>query len=106
MTTAISTADLPAGYYLDRWNDTGAWCTLPWPQDLADLPPSLGPQIIAWAEWRSYGQTGEPGLTHYLTGEPWQFTPGQRRWLHLWYAYDPETGRWLYRSGVKRGAKG
>lgn len=106
MTTATSTAELPAGYYLDRWSGTGAWCTLPWPEDLADLPPSLGPQIIAWAEWRSYDQTGEPGLTHYLTGEPWQFTPGQRRWLHLWYAYDPATGRWLYRSGVKRGAKG
>src|SRR5690606_32432777 len=54
----------------------------------------------------TYEQTGEPGLVHHLTGEPWQFTPGQRRFLHLWYAYNPETGRWLYRRGVKRGAKG
>lgn len=108
MTTANSTADLelPPGYYLDRWNGTGAWCTLPWPENLDDLPPSIGPQVIAWAEWRTYEQTGEPGLVHHLTGEPWQFTPGQRRFLHLWYAYNPETGRWLYRRGVKRGAKG
>lgn len=98
--------ELPPGYYLDRWNGTGAWCTLPWPEDLDDLPPSIGPQLIAWAEWRTYEQTGEPGLVHHLTGEPWQFTPGQRRFLHLWYAYNPETGRWLYRRGVKRGAKG
>lgn len=98
--------ELPPGYYLDRWNGTGAWCTLPWPEDLDDLPPSIGPQVIAWAEWRTYEQTGEPGLVHHLTGEPWQFTPGQRRFLHLWYAYNPETGRWLYRRGVKRGAKG
>ena len=55
MTTANSTADLelPPGYYLDRWNGTGAWCTLPWPEDLDDLPPSIGPQVIAWAEWRT-----------------------------------------------------
>lgn len=104
-TTANSTAadvELPPGYYVDRWRGTRAWCTLPWPERLEDLPPSIGPQVIAWAEWR----TDEPGLTHYLTGEPWRFTPGQRRFLHLWYSYDPETGRWLYRSGVKRGAKG
>lgn len=98
--------ELPPGYYIDRWNGTGAWCTLPWPDDLADLPPSIGPQVIAWAEWRSYEQTGEPGLIHHQTGEKWEFTPGQRRFLHMWYAYDPRTGRWLYRRGVKRGAKG
>ncbi|MEV2236689.1 hypothetical protein [Micromonospora sp. NPDC049891] len=115
MTTEASTGDLPdvpvsaelpAGYYVDRWNGTRAWCSLPWPRDLSDLPPSIGPQVIGWAEWRTYEQTGEPGLIHYLTGKPWQFTPGQRRFLHLWYAFDPETGRWLYRRGVKRGAKG
>jgi hypothetical protein len=104
--TADQYFELLPGYYLDKWNGTGAWCTLPWPDDLADLPPSIGPQVIAWAEWRSYEQTGEPGLIHYLTGEPWQFTPGQRRFLHLWYAYDPSTGRWLWRRAVKRGAKG
>lgn len=110
MTTIASfTADdleLPPGYYVDRWYGTRAWCTLPWPEDLADLPPSIGPQIIGWAEWRTYDLTGEPGLIHHLTGEPWEFTPGQRRFLHLWYAYNPATGRWLYRRGVRRGAKG
>jgi hypothetical protein len=98
--------DLPPGYYRDRWYGTRALMTLPWPAVLADLPPSIGPQIIGWAEWRTYEQTGVPGLIHYLTGDRWSFTPGQRRFLHMWYAYDPETGRWLYRRGVKRGSKG
>jgi len=104
--TSTADLDLPPGYYRDRWRGTGAWCTLPWPDDLSELPPSIGPQVIAWAEWRTYEQTGQPGLIHHLTGEPWAFTPGQRRFLHLWYAYDPETGRWTWRRGVRRGAKG
>jgi hypothetical protein len=79
---------------------------LPWPEDPKDLPPSIGPLVIAWAEWRTYEETGEPGLINHLTGEPWSFTPGQRRFVYLWYAYDPATGRWLFRRGVKRGAKG
>lgn len=70
------------------------------------LANSLGPQIIDWAEWRSYKRTGQPGLIHHQTGERWTFTPGQQRFLILWWAYDPETGRYVYRSGVKRGAKG
>jgi hypothetical protein len=96
--------DLPSGYYVDP--DTGAWCSLPWPTTQAGvdalLRNSLGPQVIDWAEWR----TDEPGLTDPHTGEHWEFTRGQKRFLILWYAYDPATGRWLYRSGVKRGAKG
>ena len=100
-TTATSEA-LP-GYRVDPVS--GAWLTIPWPSDPIDketlIASSLGPQIIDWAEWR----TDEPGLTDYLTGKPWRFTPGQQRFLILWYAYD-ERGRWLYRSGVKRGAKG
>ncbi|MEU0493500.1 hypothetical protein ABZ249_30100 [Nocardiopsis sp. NPDC006139] len=106
MTTAPSTDELglPPGYYLDP--ATGAWLTLPWPGDhalpwghpsrLELLPPSLGPAIIRWAE---------STLVHPLTGAPWRFTPGQKRFLHLWYAV-AEDGRWVYRSGVKRGAKG
>ncbi|WP_174545619.1 terminase [Nocardiopsis dassonvillei] len=106
MTTAPSTdeLELPPGYYLDP--ATGAWLTLPWPGDctlpwghpsrLELLPPSLGPAIIRWAE---------STLVHPLTGAPWRYTPGQKRFLHLWYAVR-EDGRWLYRSGVKRGAKG
>ncbi|VEH09415.1 putative phage terminase [Corynebacterium kutscheri] len=35
----------------------------------------------------------------------WRFTDGQARFLILWYAYD-EHGRFIYRRGVKRGAKG
>jgi len=40
-----------------------------------------------------------------LTGEQWRFSDGQRRFLILWYALRPD-GRYVYRSGVKRGAKG
>lgn len=62
---------------------------------------SLGPRIIEWSE----GRTDEPGLTDYMTGRPWRWTPGQKRFLILWYSVT-EHGRWRYRSGVKRGAKG
>lgn len=112
MTTATSTptidleAELLPGYYVD--GATGAWLTLPWPGDhvlpfshpdrLALLPPSIGPQIIWWAhQW----------LLDCWNDQPWRFVPAQRRFLHLWYAVrrdDPD--HWLYRSGVKRGAKG
>lgn len=85
--------ELLPGYYR---GDDGAWLTLPWPSDYRELPPSLGPQVIEWCEnW----------LVHHITGEPWQFTRGQRRFIHMWYALTP-AGRWLYTSGVKRGAKG
>lgn len=101
--TLTATSDLPPGYRLDP--DTGAWLSIPWPADrvakAALVSRSLGPALIDWAEWR----TDEPGLIDYLTGEPWRYTDGQKRFLILWYAYD-ERGRWLYRSGVKRGAKG
>lgn len=83
----------------------GAWVTLPWPTDPDEkmelLRMSLGPSIIDWAE----GRTDEPGLIHYQTGEPWRFTDGQKRFLIMWYSLTPD-GRWRYRSGVKRGAKG
>ncbi|WP_280442241.1 terminase [Nocardia brasiliensis] len=96
-------SELPPGYRLDPM--TGAWLTIPWPSDPEEkatlIASSLGPALIDWAEWR----TDEPGLTDYLTGEPWRFTDGQKRFLILWYAYD-QHGRWRYRSGVKRGAKG
>lgn len=86
--------DLPPGYRLEP--ETGAWLTLPWPDDPAELPPSLGPGIIRW---------GESHLVHHLTGQPWRWTRGQRRFIHLWFAVRPDGG-WLYRSGVKRGSKG
>jgi len=99
-------AELLPGYSVEL--DTGAWLTLPWPERLEDLPASLGPDIIRWCAGLSTPlvPAGEgPRLRHHLTGAPWEFTLGQRRFLHLWYAVRPD-GRWLYRSGVKRGAKG
>jgi hypothetical protein len=101
MLSAIS--EVLPGYRVDP--DSGAWLTVPWPADQGEkdalIASSLGPDLIAWAE----GRTDEPGLTDYLTGKPWRFTPGQLRFILLWYAFD-ENGRWLYRSGLKRGAKG
>lgn len=99
--TAPSSVELPPGYWQ---HDTGAWCSIPWPTDpdekAALVASSLGPAIIEWAE----GRTEIPGLIHYLDGSPWKFTDGQKRFIILWYAHD--DGRWRYRSGVKRGAKG
>ncbi len=78
---------------------------MPWPTDpdekLAIVNSSLGPGVIDWAE----GRTGEPGLINYQTGEPWRFTPGQKRFLILWWHLDAD-GRFIFRTGVKRGAKG
>ena len=90
--------ELLPGYYVDE-SAHGAFKTLPWPS--ADkMPESIGRELILWAE----GYTDEPGLIHPLTGLPWEFTFGQRRFLYLWYAH--VDGRFIYRSGVKRGAKG
>lgn len=110
MTTATSSADLDLevlpGYYIEP--STGAWLTLPWPGDLslpwghpdrvALLPPSLGRQIRWWSSrW----------LLNHLSGDPWRWHPSQARFLELWYAVRGEDDlRWLWRSGVKRGAKG
>lgn len=107
--TPTSDFELPPGYFVDPWYGTLAWCTLPWPLDREAkerlIECSIGPQVIDWAEGRREDEDG-PGLIHHLTGEPWRFTAGQKRFLILWYAYDPDTGRWLFRSGAKRGAKG
>lgn len=132
MTTAVSEGlaglELPPGYYLDRGEDcghggaraevcpvcywyggrrapTGAWCSLPWPADPDDplRVHSIGWRVIAWAEGRD---PDAPGLRDYRTGQRWRFTPGQARFLVLWYAFDPATGRWIWRRGVRRGAKG
>ena len=93
------------GYRRDPWYGTKALVSLPYPTEPAAkaalLASSIGPQIINWAE----GRTDEPGLIDYQTGKTWRFTPGQKRFLILWYAYTP-AGRWIYRRGAKRGAKG
>src|SRR5437868_5044388 len=103
--TSTTTETAPAedrllpGYSIEE--ETGAWLSLPWPTEGFDVddPLSIGPQVVAWCElW----------LKNHLTGEPWRFTRGQLRFLHLWYSLrgpGPEA-RWKYRSGVKRGAKG
>jgi hypothetical protein len=93
------------GFYIDP--HTKAWCTLPWPGErtlpyshpdrVKLLKPSLAPGCFEWAR---------ENLVHYLTGEPWEFTNGQKRFLMLWYAVDIETGRFEWRRGMKRGSKG
>jgi hypothetical protein len=101
--------EMPVGYWTDA---AGAWCTLPWPSDPAARQEiaewSLGPLVIQWAEGRlppaQFERFG-PGLIHPLTGLPWRFTRGQKRFLLMWYWYN-EWGRYRYRSGVKRGSKG
>ncbi|MCL1922794.1 MAG: hypothetical protein FWG15_02845 [Propionibacteriaceae bacterium] len=105
----MSTSDLLLpGYWIDK--ASGAWCSVPWPvgdekksKDARHLlaSMSLGPAIIDWAE----GRTDEPGLIHPISGRRWVFTPGQKRFLVLWYLVN-EEGRFVYRSGVKRGSKG
>lgn len=93
------------GYNIDP-HAHSAWRTIPWPgkwtlkwndpERTALLPPSIGPQVAKWAETH---------LIDYQTGGTWRFTPGQLQFLHLWYSVG-EDDRWIYRSGVKRGAKG
>jgi len=96
------------GYRVDPWYGTTAWVTLPFPleQPAKDLliANSIGPGVIDWAEGRR-PDIG-PGLIDYQTGAPWRYTAGQKRFLILWYGFDPETGRFIYRRGAKRGSKG
>ncbi|AII28150.1 terminase [Mycobacterium phage Sparky] len=101
-TTATSELLLP-GYRVDP--ESGAWWTLPWPDDPDErmylANNSLAPAIFDWAE----GRTEEPGLIHYQFGGPWQWTRFQKRFLILWYFVN-QDGRFEYRSGIIRGAKG
>jgi hypothetical protein len=98
------TSDLLPGYFVDP-EAFGAWKTIPWPRDAEAkdflIRNSIGPGVIEWAE----GRTDEPGLIDYQTGEPWRFTAGQKRFLILWFHVGADD-RWVFRSGVKRGAKG
>lgn len=89
---------LPTGY---RWHEAGGICSIPWPESPEELPPSLGPLVIAWAE----GRLDSPPLINPTTGEEWRFTKGQKRFLHMAYALN-NGGKWLYRRLVKRAAKG
>lgn len=91
------------GYWVD--DETGAWCSLPWPSDPDEkrelISNSMGPYLIEWSE----GRTDLPGLTDYISKRPWRWTVGQKKFLILWYHVDKD-GRMSYRSGIKRGAKG
>jgi len=105
--TAAPVSDLMLpGYRLDPWYGTRAWVTLPWPDDPDEkrflVANSLGPGVIEWAEGRGDG----PGLINPQTGDQWEYTAGQKRFLILWYAFDPTDGRFRYRRGAKRGSKG
>jgi hypothetical protein len=110
MTGAVITAprtEMLPGYRVDPWYGTTAWVTLPWPEDPVEkanlIRNSLGPGVIDWAEGRR-PDIG-PGLIDPQTGGPWRYTAGQKRFIILWYAFTP-AGRFVYRRGVKRGAKG
>lgn len=39
-------------------------------------------------------------------GEPWRYTDEQARFILWWYAIDPDTGRFIYRTGTLRRMKG
>lgn len=104
MPTTATSELLRPGYRVDE--ETGAWWTLPWPDDPDErmfiAQNSLGPAYIDWSE----GRTDEPGLIHYQFGHAWRWTKFQKRFLILWYFVDPNDGRFVYRSGIVRGAKG
>lgn len=106
-TISAPRAEMLAGYRVDPWFGTTAWVTLPWPDDPDAkahlIANSIGPGMIDWAEGRR--EDIGPGLIDPQTGGPWRYTPGQKRFIILWYAYSP-AGRFVYRRGVKRGAKG
>lgn len=93
------------GYRVDEEFGSGAWTTLPWPEDRDEREllarHSLAHEIFRWSE----GFGDEPGLIHYQTGGDWRWTRWQKRFLTLWYHVNRE-GRFTYRSGAVRGAKG
>ena len=93
------------GYFVEE--SSGAWLTLPrFP--LGELP-TIGLDVARWLEQGSEAE-GHSGIKSHITGEAWRFTRGQLNLMLWWYALAPdarpERPRWLYRSGVRRGAKG
>lgn len=102
MTSPTSTTSAPAsaeellpGYFVDPL--TGAWLTLPvFP---VGVIPTIGYDVVRWVEgW----------MRNHISGEPWRYRPGQVNFALWWYslAGPGPVPRWLYRSGVRRGAKG
>lgn len=82
-----------ADYFGPIWSKTpaGDW----------QLPEyTLGWGILGWAaEWLI--QPDGPNA-----GDPWRYTSEQARFVLWWYAIDPETGKFLYRTGTLRRCKG
>lgn len=101
--TSPTTDEVLPGYFVEP--DTGAWLTLP--RFPAKGVPTIGNWVIAWAQGQGPFKH-VPSPRHYLTGDPWRFTDGQRTFILWWYSLAGKgpTRKWLYRSGVKRGAKG
>lgn len=72
--------------------------SLDW-DEAPDQDRNLGPLAIAWCHAHLIQPDGP------RSGEPWEFTSEQERFLIWWYAVDRD-GRWLYNRGVYRRAKG
>lgn len=73
-----------------KWADSGEWY----------LPKlTLGWSVLAWSSQVLLQPDGEQ------SGEPWQFTNEQARWLLHWYAVD-EYGRFVWRRATLRRLKG
>lgn len=96
-------SELLPGYYVE--DGTGAWLTLPrFP--IGEIA-TIGYDVARWVE-QGEPRDGWYGLHSHITGEPWRYTRGQLNLLLWWYALagDGPEPRWLFRSGVRRGAKG
>jgi hypothetical protein len=90
-----SAEEILPGYHVDR--ETGAWLTLP-PFPVGEIP-TIGYYVIRWVEeW----------LHNHITGDPWVYRPSQVNLILWWFALagPGPVPRWLFRSGVRRGAKG
>jgi len=69
------------------------------PQGVPHPTRSLGYQILRWCEKYIVQPDGENA------GQPWRFTPEQKRFILWAYAID-EKGRWLYQNVSLRRSKG
>jgi len=77
---------------------------------LSTLPPgepklTLGWYAAAWATGQLPEFSGLVQPNGPKARKPFEFTPGQLRFLLWWYALD-DNGRWLFNHGVRRLAKG
>lgn len=96
---ATGTDGISLGRPVDPWTIGPTWLR---GEDGKFLLPekTLGWDIINW--WYKYLRT--PGGPR--AGEPFMPTLEQARFIVWWYAVDPESGRFTYRSGTLRRMKG